>query len=48
MVTNNETFFFRETHQFEALLDSALDELKVGAAVPGSLRVTLNDLSSSR
>ncbi|HEV7515568.1 MAG TPA: protein-glutamate O-methyltransferase CheR [Thermoanaerobaculia bacterium] len=46
LVTNNETFFFRETHQFEALLDSALDELKEGAAVPGSLRLLSAGCSS--
>ncbi|HTQ81518.1 MAG TPA: protein-glutamate O-methyltransferase CheR, partial [Thermoanaerobaculia bacterium] len=41
-----ETFFFRETHQFEALLDSALEELKAGAAVPGSLRLLSAGCSS--
>jgi chemotaxis protein methyltransferase CheR len=46
LVTNNETFFFRETHQFEALLDSALDELKMGAAVPGALRLLSAGCSS--
>jgi chemotaxis protein methyltransferase CheR len=46
LVTNNETFFFRETHQFEALLDSALDELKENAAVPGSLRLLSAGCSS--
>jgi len=46
LVTNNETFFFRETHQFEALLDSALDELKAGAAVPGTLRLLSAGCSS--
>lgn len=28
LVTNNESFFFRETHQFESLFTHALDELK--------------------
>ena len=46
MVTNNETFFFRETHQFEALLDSALDDLREGAAVPGTLRLLSAGCSS--
>jgi chemotaxis protein methyltransferase CheR len=46
LVTNNETFFFRETHQFEALLDSALDELKASAAVPGTLRLLSAGCSS--
>ncbi|HZF08155.1 MAG TPA: protein-glutamate O-methyltransferase CheR [Thermoanaerobaculia bacterium] len=46
MVTNNETFFFRETHQFEALLDAALDDLREGAALPGSLRLLSAGCSS--
>ena len=39
LVTNNETFFFRETHQFDALFEEAVDELKESAAAPGTLRV---------
>jgi chemotaxis protein methyltransferase CheR len=46
LVTNNETFFFRETHQFEALLDAALDELRQSAAVPGALRLLSAGCSS--
>jgi chemotaxis protein methyltransferase CheR len=46
LVTNNETFFFRETHQFTALFDAALDELKEGAAVPGTLRLLSAGCSS--
>jgi chemotaxis protein methyltransferase CheR len=46
LVTNNETFFFRETHQFEALLDSGVDELREGAAVSGSLRLLSAGCSS--
>jgi chemotaxis protein methyltransferase CheR len=46
LVTNNETFFFRETHQFAALFDAALDDLKERAAVPGSLRLLSAGCSS--
>jgi chemotaxis protein methyltransferase CheR len=46
LVTNNETFFFRETHQFEALLEAALDELQAGAVVPGTLRLLSAGCSS--
>jgi chemotaxis protein methyltransferase CheR len=46
LVTNNETFFFRETHQFTALFDAALDELKEGATVPGTLRLLSAGCSS--
>jgi len=28
LVTNNESYFFRETYQFEALFEAAIDELK--------------------
>ncbi|MDX1502931.1 MAG: protein-glutamate O-methyltransferase CheR [Thermoanaerobaculia bacterium] len=33
LVTNNETYFFRETYQFEALFEDALDGL-MGSATP--------------
>jgi chemotaxis protein methyltransferase CheR len=29
LVTNNETYFFRETHQFETLFNYAVDDLKI-------------------
>ncbi len=37
-VTNNESYFFRETAQFEALNGSQLDELCQGGPRPGVLR----------
>jgi chemotaxis protein methyltransferase CheR len=37
-VTNNESYFFRETHQFEALFTHALDELKAHASVSRIIR----------
>jgi chemotaxis protein methyltransferase CheR len=46
LVTNNETYFFRETHQFEALFEQALDDLRPAAVVPGGLRLLLAGCSS--
>jgi chemotaxis protein methyltransferase CheR len=49
LVTNNETFFFRETHQFDALFDEALDPLRESAAARGaggSLRLLCAGCSS--
>ncbi len=46
LVTNNETYFFRETHQFEALFGPALDELRMHAVLPGTLRVLSAGCSS--
>jgi chemotaxis protein methyltransferase CheR len=46
LVTNNETYFFRETAPFEALFDQALPDLRPGAASPGALRVLLAGCSS--
>jgi chemotaxis protein methyltransferase CheR len=46
LVTNNETYFFRETQQFDALFGQALADLKPGAATPGSLRVLIAGCSS--
>ncbi len=46
LVTNNETFFFRETHQFDSLFEEAVDELKAGAAAPGTLRLLCAGCSS--
>jgi chemotaxis protein methyltransferase CheR len=46
LVTNNETYFFRETAPFEALFEQALPDLRPGAATPGALRVLLAGCSS--
>ena len=46
LVTNNETYFFRETTQFEALLEEAVERLLADATVPGSLRVLCAGCSS--
>jgi|HubBroStandDraft_3_1064219.scaffolds.fasta_scaffold00909_2 chemotaxis protein methyltransferase CheR len=46
LVTNNETYFFREAHQFEALFEQALDDLRPCAATPGALRLLLAGCSS--
>jgi len=39
LVTNNESYFFRETHQFEALFNHALDDIKKTCALPGAIRI---------
>ncbi len=46
LVTNNETYFFRETQQFEVLFEHAFDDLKAGAAMPGGLRLLSAGCSS--
>lgn len=46
VVTNNETFFFRETQQFAALFDEALDELRPAASAAGALRLLCAGCSS--
>ncbi len=46
LVTNNETYFFRETQQFDVLFEHAFDDLKAGAAVPGGLRLLSAGCSS--
>ncbi len=46
LVTNNETYFFRETHQFQALFSTALEELKSRTTEPGILRVLMAGCSS--
>lgn len=46
LVTNNETYFFREAHQFEALFELALPELRPGLARPGTLRLLSAGCSS--
>ena len=40
LVTNNETYFFRETYQFEALFEDALDELR-SSMVPADRRLRI-------
>ena len=44
--TNNETYFFRERHQFSALFDGALPTLRPGLAVAGRLRILCAGVSS--
>lgn len=46
LVTNNETYFFRETTQFEALLEEAAERLLAGATERGTLRVLCAGCSS--
>ena len=46
LVTNNETYFFRETTHFEALLEEAAESLLADATVSGSLRVLCAGCSS--
>ncbi|HEX5759896.1 MAG TPA: protein-glutamate O-methyltransferase CheR [Thermoanaerobaculia bacterium] len=46
LVTNNETYFFREAHQFAALFEEALPELRERAARPGTLRLLSAGCSS--
>lgn len=38
LVTNNESYFFRETYQFDALFSAAVDELKAAARETQQLR----------
>lgn len=45
-ITNNETYFFRETHQFETLFGHAIDRLKSGLSVSGQLRILCAGCSS--
>jgi chemotaxis protein methyltransferase CheR len=45
-VTNNETFFFRETQQFSALFEEGLDTLRPATALPGVLRLLCAGCSS--
>lgn len=45
-ITNNETYFFRETRQFDGLFEEAAAELKRDPAVPGDLRVLCAGCSS--
>lgn len=49
LVTNNETFFFRETHHFEALFENALEGkggIRESSVLPGELRVLCAGCSS--
>ena len=46
LVTNNETYFFRETTQFEALLEEAAESLLAEATVSDSLRILCAGCSS--
>jgi chemotaxis protein methyltransferase CheR len=46
LVTNNETYFFRETTQFEALLEEAAERLLADSAVSGKLRALCAGCSS--
>jgi len=46
LVTNNETYFFRETTQFEALLEEAAETLLAAPAAAGSLRILCAGCSS--
>ena len=46
LVTNNETYFFRETYQFQALFEDAARGLIEDAVSPGSLRFLCAGCSS--
>ncbi len=46
LVTNNETFFFRETHQFNALFEDGFELLRRSSADPSSLRLLCAGCSS--
>jgi len=46
LITNNETYFFREKHHFEILFSEALDNLKGNSAVPNKLRLLSAGCSS--
>ena len=45
-VTNNETYLFRETRQFDALFDHALEGLSANSVVRGQLRILSAGCSS--
>lgn len=45
-VTNNESYFFRETAQFEALFDAAFEQLRTNGSFAGKLRVLSAGCSS--
>lgn len=46
LVTNNETYLFREVGHFEALLEQGIDLLRTALAVPGALRMLCAGCSS--
>jgi chemotaxis protein methyltransferase CheR len=46
LVTNNESYFFRETYQFDSLFGSAIDELKEAAAESRRIRILSAGCSS--
>ena len=46
LVTNNETFFFRETHQFDALFEDGVELLRRSSDDPSSLRLLCAGCSS--
>ena len=46
LITNNETYFFREVYQFEGLFADGLDELRKGGWAGGELRVLSAGCSS--
>lgn len=46
LLTNNETYFFREKAQFEALFGPAIAELVAGCIIPGKLRILSSGCSS--
>jgi chemotaxis protein methyltransferase CheR len=46
LVTNNETYFFRETHQFEVLFDHAIDDLKAHSASKKIIRFLIAGCST--
>ncbi len=45
-LTNNESYFFRETKQFDSLFGSIFDELKASSLFPGPLRFLCAGCSS--
>ena len=45
-VTNNESYFFRETRQFEALFEEVIGDLVARALAPGTLRLLCAGCSS--
>ncbi|MCB1036490.1 MAG: hypothetical protein KDD47_21870, partial [Acidobacteria bacterium] len=45
-VTNNETYFFREKGQFDALFQAAIEDLASSAVVPGRVRILSAGCSS--
>ena len=45
-VTNNETYFFRETGQFDSLLEHGMEELKPGVGRPGTIAILCAGCSS--